>query len=49
MQAVHSGAFATLVDAADSSTDLVPLKLVASGPRPVPPALLAVASELTVH
>jgi 6-phosphofructokinase 1 len=49
MQAVHSGAFATLVDAGDTTTELVPLSFVASGPRPVPPALLAVASELTVH
>jgi 6-phosphofructokinase 1 len=49
MQAVHSGAFATLVDAGDTATELVPLSVVAVGPRPVPPALLAVASELTVH
>lgn len=49
MQAVHSGAFTTLVSASDITTELVPLSVVASGPRPVPPALLAVARELTVH
>jgi len=49
MQAVHSGEFATLVDAGDTTTELVPLNFVALGPRPVPSALLAVASELTVH
>jgi 6-phosphofructokinase 1 len=49
MQAVHARAFATLVDAGDTTTELVPLNFVALGPRPVPPELLAVASELTVH
>jgi 6-phosphofructokinase 1 len=49
MQAVHSGAFATLVDAGDLTTELVPLRVVEVGPRPVPAALLAVARELTVH
>jgi 6-phosphofructokinase 1 len=49
MQAIHSGAFATLVDASDITTELVPLSVVTSGPRPVPPALLEVARKLTVH
>lgn len=49
IQAVHSGAFATLVDASDASTELVPLGVVASGHRRVPEALLTVARELTVH
>jgi 6-phosphofructokinase 1 len=49
MHAVHSGAFGTLVRASDVSTGLVALDVVASGPRPVPRALLDVARELTVH
>jgi 6-phosphofructokinase 1 len=49
MQAVHSGSFATLVDADDTTTKLVPLNFVALGPRPVPAELLAIAHELTVH
>jgi 6-phosphofructokinase len=49
MHAVHSGAFNTLVSASDMTTELVPLNIVAAGPRPVPPALLTVARELTVH
>ncbi len=49
MQAVRSGAFATLVDADDTTTDLVPLNFVALGPRPVPAELLAIARELTVQ
>ncbi len=49
MQAVHMGAFNTLVSASDTTTELVPLNAVSPGPRPVPPALLTVARELTVH
>jgi 6-phosphofructokinase 1 len=49
MQAVHAGSFATLVDADDTTTKLVPLNFVALGPRPVPAELLAIARELTVH
>ena len=49
MQAVHSGAFATLVDAGDNTSEMVPLNFVALGPRPVPSELLLVARELTVH
>lgn len=49
MQAVPSGAFATLVDASDITSELVPLSVLTSGPRPVPPELLAAARKLTVH
>ncbi len=49
MQAVHSSAFATLVDAGDNTSEMVPLNFVALGPRPVPSELLLVARELTVH
>lgn len=48
-KAVHSGAFTTLVSISDVTTELVPLSVVAQGPRPVPASLLAVARELTVH
>ena len=49
MHAVHAGVFNTLVSASDTTTQLVPLMAVAQGPRPVPPDLLIVARELTVH
>jgi 6-phosphofructokinase 1 len=49
MHAIHSGAFTTLVCASDVTTELVPLSVVEPGPRPVPPALLAVAHELTLQ
>ena len=49
MRAVHLGAFSTLVSASDNATELVPLSLVAPGPRPVPEHLLAVARELTLR
>lgn len=49
MKAVYAGKFGTLVSASDNSTKLVPLSVVAAGPRPVPDWLLAVARELTVQ
>lgn len=49
MNAVHAGAFDTLVSASDTSTELRPLALVTSGRRAVPEELLAVARDLTVH
>ncbi|MGA7833614.1 MAG: ATP-dependent 6-phosphofructokinase [Acidimicrobiales bacterium] len=49
MDAVHSGAFTTLVSSSDNETELRPLSVVGAGRRPVPEALLAVARQLTAQ
>lgn len=45
----HSGGIGSLVSVSDDETRLVPLAVVREGVRPVPPALLAVARDLTVQ
>ncbi len=49
MNAVHDGAFTTLVSSSDNETELRPLSVVSAGRRPVPASLLAVARDLTAH
>ncbi|MGD0852832.1 MAG: ATP-dependent 6-phosphofructokinase [Acidimicrobiales bacterium] len=49
VEAVHDGNFATLVSICDESANLVPLKVVASGPRPVPEPLLRVARMMSAR
>ena len=47
VEAVHAARFATLVSIGDNGTELVPLKVVANGARPVPEPLLRVARTMT--
>lgn len=49
VEAVHDRELASLVSATEDTVDLVPLRVVTAGPRPVPAVLLDVARQLTVQ